>query len=93
MDALGERAQAAGVEGIVVAEHYRVWSDWEREAFFDRGVFAGHETRAHAIRHRAQSEIEARGLYLLIEDRLGRANLTRHVNRVLQLLRGQNTVG
>lgn len=36
VDTLGERAQAANVEGIVVAEHYRVWSDWEREAFFDR---------------------------------------------------------
>ena len=36
VDALGERAQAAGVEGIVVAEHFRVWSDWEREAFLDR---------------------------------------------------------
>ena len=36
VDALGERAVAAGVGGIVVAEHYRVWSDWEREAFFDR---------------------------------------------------------
>lgn len=36
VDALGEHAQAAGVEGIVVAEHFRVWSDWEREAFTDR---------------------------------------------------------
>lgn len=36
VDALGERAQAAGVEGVVVAEHFRVWSDWERENFFDR---------------------------------------------------------
>ncbi len=36
MDALGERAAEAGVGGIVVAEHFRVWSDWEREAFFER---------------------------------------------------------
>lgn len=36
VDALGEIASEAGVGGIVVAEHYRVWSDWEREAFFDR---------------------------------------------------------
>lgn len=36
VDELGARAVAAGVGGIVVAEHFRVWSDWERSAFFDR---------------------------------------------------------
>jgi len=36
VDELGARAVAAGVGGIVVAEHFRVWSDWERGAFFDR---------------------------------------------------------
>jgi len=35
-DKLGEAAAEAGVRGVVVAEHYRVWSEWEREAFFDR---------------------------------------------------------
>jgi histidinol phosphatase-like PHP family hydrolase len=36
VDELGARAVVAGVGGIVVAEHFRVWSDWERDAFFDR---------------------------------------------------------
>jgi histidinol phosphatase-like PHP family hydrolase len=36
VDELGARAVAAGVGGIVVSEHFRVWSDWERSAFFDR---------------------------------------------------------
>ena len=36
VDELGARAVAAGVGGIVVAEHFRVWSDWERSAFYDR---------------------------------------------------------
>lgn len=36
VDELGACASEAGVGGIVVAEHFRVWSDWEREAFFDR---------------------------------------------------------
>lgn len=36
VDELGAQAVAAGVGGIVVAEHFRVWTDWERSAFFDR---------------------------------------------------------
>ena len=36
VDALGEYAVREGVGGIVVAEHFRVWTDWEREGFFDR---------------------------------------------------------
>ena len=36
VDMLGERAAEAGVGGVVVAEHFRVWSDWEREAFHER---------------------------------------------------------
>jgi predicted metal-dependent phosphoesterase TrpH len=36
VDALGEYAARHGVGGIVVAEHFRVWTDWEREGFFDR---------------------------------------------------------
>ena len=32
-DALGERAAEMGTGGLVVTEHFRVWSDWEREGF------------------------------------------------------------
>ena len=32
-DALGERAAEQQTGGLVVTEHFRVWSDWEREAF------------------------------------------------------------
>jgi predicted metal-dependent phosphoesterase TrpH len=32
-DALGERAAALGTGGLVVTEHFRVWADWERDAF------------------------------------------------------------
>lgn len=35
-DQLGQLASAAGIRGVLVAEHFRVWSDWEREAFFER---------------------------------------------------------
>ena len=35
-DELGELAANAGIRGVLVAEHFRVWSDWEREAFFER---------------------------------------------------------
>lgn len=35
-DQLGELAANAEIRGVLVAEHFRVWSDWEREAFFDR---------------------------------------------------------
>ncbi len=33
VDQLGERAREQGTDGLVVTEHFRVWSDWEREAF------------------------------------------------------------
>ncbi len=33
VDALGERAAALGTGGLVVTEHFRVWADWERDAF------------------------------------------------------------
>ena len=33
VDRLGERAVALGTGGLVVTEHFRVWSDWERDAF------------------------------------------------------------
>ena len=36
VDTLGEYAAREGVGGIVVAEHFRVWTDWEREGFYDR---------------------------------------------------------
>lgn len=36
VDALGERAAEMETGGLVVAEHFRVWSDWEREAFLAR---------------------------------------------------------
>jgi len=36
VDALGERVAEMETGGIVVAEHFRVWSDWEREAFHAR---------------------------------------------------------
>src|SRR5690606_13091151 len=32
-DALGQRAQEQGTHGLVVTEHFRVWTEWEREAF------------------------------------------------------------
>jgi hypothetical protein len=32
-DQLGERAREQGTDALVVTEHFRVWSDWEREAF------------------------------------------------------------
>ena len=35
-DQLGQLASAAGIRGVLVAEHFRVWNDWEREAFFER---------------------------------------------------------
>ena len=33
VDQLGERARAMGTGALVVSEHFRVWSEWEREAF------------------------------------------------------------
>jgi predicted metal-dependent phosphoesterase TrpH len=36
VDDLGERARELDIGGLVVTEHFRVWSDWERSAFFDR---------------------------------------------------------
>lgn len=33
VDQLGEAAVAMGTGGLVVAEHFRVWTDWERTAF------------------------------------------------------------
>ncbi len=35
-DALADYAVREGLGAIVVAEHFRVWADWEREAFFER---------------------------------------------------------
>ena len=35
-DALAEYAAREGLGAIVVAEHFRIWADWEREAFFER---------------------------------------------------------
>src|SRR5690606_27920667 len=35
-DQLGELAAEAGIRGVLVAEHFRVWTSWEREAFFER---------------------------------------------------------
>lgn len=32
-DALGARAQEQGTHGLVVTEHFRVWTDWERDGF------------------------------------------------------------
>ncbi|HJM89838.1 MAG TPA: PHP-associated domain-containing protein [Dehalococcoidia bacterium] len=36
VDQLGERATAQGTGALIVTEHFRVWSDWEREAFQER---------------------------------------------------------
>ncbi len=33
VDQLGERSVELGTGGLVVTEHFRVWADWEREAF------------------------------------------------------------
>ena len=33
VDQLGEAAASMGTGGLVVAEHFRVWTDWERTAF------------------------------------------------------------
>ncbi len=33
VDQLGERARAMGTGALVVSEHFRVWSEWEREGF------------------------------------------------------------
>jgi len=35
-DALAEYAAREGLGAIVVAEHFRIWADWERESFFER---------------------------------------------------------
>lgn len=35
-DQLAEYASRDGLGAIVVAEHFRVWADWERESFFER---------------------------------------------------------
>jgi predicted metal-dependent phosphoesterase TrpH len=32
-DALGARAREQGTHGLVVTEHFRVWTEWERDAF------------------------------------------------------------
>jgi len=36
VDQLGERAAEMGTGGLVVTEHFRVWSDWERDGFETR---------------------------------------------------------
>ena len=36
VDELGERAAQMETGGLLVTEHFRVWSDWEREAFYAR---------------------------------------------------------
>lgn len=36
VDALGRHAAERGTGAVVVSEHFRVWSDWERSAFHDR---------------------------------------------------------
>ncbi|MPZ98913.1 MAG: hypothetical protein GEU80_06155 [Dehalococcoidia bacterium] len=33
VDQLGEAAAAQGTHGLVIAEHFRVWTDWERDGF------------------------------------------------------------
>ncbi len=33
VDQLGQRAAELGTGGLIVAEHFRVWSDWERQGF------------------------------------------------------------
>ncbi len=33
VDQLGERAREMGTGALVVSEHFRVWSEWEREGF------------------------------------------------------------
>lgn len=35
-EALAEYAIREGLGAIVVAEHFRIWADWERESFFER---------------------------------------------------------
>jgi predicted metal-dependent phosphoesterase TrpH len=35
-DQLGRRAAELGTHGLVVTEHFRVWTEWEREAFETR---------------------------------------------------------
>lgn len=35
-DALADYAARERLGAVVVAEHFRVWADWERDAFFDR---------------------------------------------------------
>lgn len=36
VDQLGAAAAAMGTDGLVVSEHFRVWSDWECSGFQDR---------------------------------------------------------
>lgn len=35
-DALAQYAVREGLGAVVVAEHFRIWADWERAAFFER---------------------------------------------------------
>lgn len=33
---LGQLAAEKGIRGVLVTEHFRVWTEWERKAFFER---------------------------------------------------------
>ena len=51
VDVLGARAAEMGTGGLVVTEHFRVWSDWERDAFHARWGVRVFRAVEHTTQH------------------------------------------